>query len=76
MGELLYACKAEMAYTLADLLIRRTRLAFELPDHGQLVAQAVARFVAPTLGWSDADAAAEVGRYLSEVDRMFRVDLT
>ena len=74
LGEMRYACNAEMACTLADLLIRRTRLAFETRDHGRSAAVRVAQHVAPLLGWTAADIAAEVDRYGRAVDQMFSVD--
>jgi glycerol-3-phosphate dehydrogenase len=74
MGELRYSCRSEMACGLADLLIRRTRLAYQLRDHGQSIAEAVARYVAPTLGWPAQDVAAHVACYRAEVDRIFSID--
>ena len=46
-AELLHAVTHEQAATLGDLLIRRTPVAFETPDHGR----SAARRIAPT--WSD-----------------------
>src|SRR5207244_10595087 len=43
IGELRYAVRHEMAYTLADLLVRRTHLAFDTRDHGANSAERVAR---------------------------------
>jgi glycerol-3-phosphate dehydrogenase len=74
MGELRYACEVEMAQTLADLLIRRTRVAFETKDHGVESAERVATYVAPLLGWNGARISTEVARYRGDVDRMFRID--
>ncbi|MGH7671216.1 MAG: glycerol-3-phosphate dehydrogenase/oxidase [Gemmatimonadaceae bacterium] len=73
-GELRWGVESAHARTLADLLIRRTKLAFETPDHGLRVAPAVAEYVAPLLGWTDADAAAAVETYAGEVERIFGVD--
>jgi glycerol-3-phosphate dehydrogenase len=74
LGEMTYACRAEMAFTLSDLLIRRTRIAFETRDHGRSVAPRVAIHVGPVLGWSAAIIAAEIERYESEITRIFTVD--
>jgi glycerol-3-phosphate dehydrogenase len=74
MGELTYACHEEMAHTLADLLIRRTRIAFETRDHGRSVAPRVAAHVAPLLGWTPAAIQFELDRYVRDVDRIFRID--
>src|ERR1051325_7229646 len=74
IGELRYACEVEMAQTLADLLIRRTRVAFETKDHGVESAERVATYVASLLGWNSARISTEVARYRGDVDRMFRID--
>src|SRR5262249_46851163 len=42
IGELRYCAKYELACTLGDLLIRRTKLAFETRDHGQSIADRAA----------------------------------
>ena len=73
IGELRYCASHEMAYTVADLLIRRTQLAFETRDHGIGVAPLVASAVAEV--WQGAP---ETGRaieaYEREVRRIFAVD--
>ena len=74
MGELRYSCRREMALTLSDLLIRRSRIAFELDDHGLSIAARVAEYVAPILGWSAPDVAKEIERYNAEVTRIFGID--
>jgi glycerol-3-phosphate dehydrogenase len=76
LGEMHYAAQAEMACTLSDLLIRRTRIAFETPDHGRSIAPLVAIHVGPALGWSAATIAAEIERYDGEITRIFTVDPT
>jgi glycerol-3-phosphate dehydrogenase len=73
-GELRWAVESAHARTLADLFIRRTKLAFETRDHGLGVAPAAADYVAPLLGWNPADASAAVERYGGEVARIFGVD--
>ncbi len=70
-AELMVAVRDEMAQTLGDLLIRRTRIAFRLADRGVTVAPAVADLVAPILGWDTARRAMEVERFAGEVDAMF-----
>jgi len=74
MGELAYAVEHELARTLGDLLIRRTRLAFETPDHGLAVAPAVADAVGPLLGWSAEMRAQELERLRGEIGRIFDVE--
>jgi glycerol-3-phosphate dehydrogenase len=71
LAELRYAVEHEMALTLADLLVRRVPLAFELRDHGRAAARRVAPRVADWLGWDDPQAAAAVADYEAEVARVF-----
>lgn len=73
-GELRYCARFEMAETLGDLLIRRTHLAFETPDHGMNVAPRVADAVAPVLGWDTAARTAALAGYEREVERIFTID--
>ncbi len=74
MGELRFAVVHEMACTLADLLVRRTHVAFETADHGVAAARRVCARVAPLLDWNDARAARELGAYEHEIDRVFRIE--
>jgi glycerol-3-phosphate dehydrogenase len=74
MGEMAYAVEHELACTLGDLLVRRTRLAFETADHGVAVAPMVADVVAPLLGWNAQLRAAEIERLRAEVGRIFDVE--
>ena len=52
-----------IARHLDDVLVRRTRLALETRDGARSVARAAAELVAPVLGWTAADVAAEVARF-------------
>jgi glycerol-3-phosphate dehydrogenase len=70
-AELVWAVEREMALTLGDLLIRRLHIAFEAHDNGLSAAPAVARVVAPLLGWSAKRIEAELSRYAREVRGMF-----
>ncbi len=74
VGELRYCARHEMAHTLADLLIRRTKIAFETRDHGMSIADRSAAAVAETLGWNTQTAAASVRDYATEVSRIFAID--
>jgi glycerol-3-phosphate dehydrogenase len=65
LAELRWAMAEEEATTLADLLVRRTHLAFETPDAGR----AVARAIAPLLGF-DGRAVVE---YENEATRLFSI---
>ncbi len=67
------AATDEMAVTLADVMIRRTHMAFELRDHGIGVARSIATQLADSLGWDHAlterrtaDFAADAGRIFGE----------
>ncbi|HUF26828.1 MAG TPA: glycerol-3-phosphate dehydrogenase/oxidase [Gemmatimonadaceae bacterium] len=73
-AELVHAVRREMAYTLGDLLIRRTRIAFEMPDHGRSVAGDVSALVASELEWNEERRAAALLDYDREVDRIFRIE--
>lgn len=73
-GELRHACESELARTLGDLLIRRSRIAFETRDHGRAAARRVAPYVAPFLGWNAAETAAQIERYDREAAAMFTID--
>src|ERR1019366_6112737 len=64
----------EFACTIADVLVRRTHLAFETRDHGVSVAPRVAGLLAPRLGWSAGDIARELDDYRAEVARLFTID--
>jgi glycerol-3-phosphate dehydrogenase len=68
------AAEQEFACTIADVLVRRTHLAFETRDHGMSVAPRVAALLAPALGWSAADIARELEDYRAEITRLFAID--
>ena len=74
MAELHWAVEHEMALSLADLLIRRLHVAFETRDHGMAAAPAVARVVAPLLGWHTDQIDGELARYGKEVARTFGIE--
>ena len=62
-AEVRYAVTHEGALHLEDILSRRLRIAIEFGDRGVNAAPAVADFVAPLLGWSDADKEREVSQF-------------
>lgn len=74
MAELRWAVEHELAFTLADLLVRRVPVAFETRDHGRAAAKRAAPFVAAWLGWNDGQVAEELERYDGEVERLFRIE--
>jgi glycerol-3-phosphate dehydrogenase len=63
-----------MACTLADLLVRRTHLAFETSDHGLGVAPRVVNAVAPLLEWGADDRRHALELYSRDVQRLFGID--
>lgn len=66
-AELVYAVTAEGALTLADVMMRRTHLAIELPDGGHDAAPAVADLINHAAGWDDAETARQVAAYRDAV---------
>ena len=57
------AVRAEGARSLADVMLRRTHLSIELPDGGLALAPQVAALIAPELGWSADQTAAQLAAY-------------
>jgi glycerol-3-phosphate dehydrogenase len=74
VGELRYSVREEMACTLSDLLIRRTRVAYETRDHGVAAAEKSAIALSALFGWDDAARRDAVAAYATEASRMFSVD--
>ena len=74
MAELAHAVEHEMARTLGDLLIRRTPVAFETPDHGREAARRVAVVAAEWLAWDAGATLAAIDAYDREVTRIFSID--
>lgn len=61
-AEAVIAARDEGARSLADILIRRTRLALQTTDRGMAAAALAGRLVAPILGWDGARIAEETAR--------------
>lgn len=74
VGALRYAARCEMAWTLGDLLIRRTRVAFETRDHGLAAAEKSAIALSTLFGWDDAARRDALSAYSVEAARVFAVD--
>lgn len=72
-AEFVHAARHEHARTLADLLVRRTPMAFEAGDAGRAAARRVAALVAPALGWDAAECARQLAAYDREAARLFEV---
>jgi glycerol-3-phosphate dehydrogenase len=67
-AEAVYAVRHEMAVTLDDVLTRRTRARLQRRDASAAAAEAVAALLAPELGWSADDTAAQVAAFVALVD--------
>ena len=65
------AVQDEMAVTLADVMIRRTHIAFELADHGVSSARSVASVMGKLLRWGERRIRSRMDEYSREVDRLF-----
>lgn len=74
MAEAVHAATHEWAVTLADILLRRTHLAFESRDHGVRAAARVAAVLAPRMGWDAAGISRELARYERDAARIFGID--
>ena len=68
-AEAVVAVREEMATTLADVLVRRTRLGLLLPGQGMEIAARVAAFMGDELEWSQDVRAAQVAEYSREMSR-------
>ncbi len=73
-ADVVHAVEAEFACTVADVLVRRTHLAFETRDHGLAVAPRVAARMAPLLGWTDRGEELAVEEYRATIERLFTID--
>jgi glycerol-3-phosphate dehydrogenase len=73
LAELRWAVDHELAFTLADLLVRRIPMAFETRDHGRAAARRVAPLVGEWLGWDESRLGAEIERYDAAVERLFAI---
>ena len=62
-AEAVFAVRHEMARSLDDVLTRRTRARVLDRDATAVAAPAVAALLAPELGWSDAEVAAELAHF-------------
>ena len=68
-AEVLYAATHEGALSVADVLMRRTRISFEAPDSGLSVAAEVAKIISPALGWSDSERQKSVAEFADIVSK-------
>ena len=64
----------EYACTVADVLVRRTKRAFQAQDHGESEAPLVARQLAEEFGWDEAAQARALDDYREELRRLFTIE--
>jgi len=69
-AEVVYQARREMALTVADVLIRRTRLFHRDARQATAAAATVAGLLARELGWDAGREAESLAAYLDEVNRM------
>jgi glycerol-3-phosphate dehydrogenase len=68
-AEVLHAVRRELAQTVEDVMVRRTHLYFEHPEHGVPAARRVAELMARERGWDEARIVAEAERYVEFAGR-------
>jgi glycerol-3-phosphate dehydrogenase len=62
-AEVVYACRAELALTIEDVLARRTHVALQEPCRGTAIAPRVAELMAEELGWSTEERSQQLLEY-------------
>ncbi|HKQ74404.1 MAG TPA: glycerol-3-phosphate dehydrogenase/oxidase [Blastocatellia bacterium] len=71
LAEVVYATRYEMALTLADVMIRRTRLAMVVGREALKCAALVADLMARELGWSREETERQIAQFTAEFEREF-----
>ncbi|RKG76726.1 glycerol-3-phosphate dehydrogenase [Corallococcus terminator] len=74
LAEAAWGVSHEMVQTLADLLIRRLKVAFETRDQGRSAAVRAASVMAPLLGWDAEQTERQLAAYDVDAQRIFGVD--
>jgi glycerol-3-phosphate dehydrogenase len=69
-AEVVYACHAEMALTIEDILLRRTHIALEDCARGAGIVRDVADLMAHELGWTPEEQRQQIERYLASARRL------
>ena len=69
LAQVEYALSKEIAYTVRDVLIRRTQIFFRDYDQGLGCCERVAEYMAQQLGWTSETKAHEIDMYKAEVER-------
>ena len=73
-AEVMWAAVAEGAWTVADVLVRRMPIAYELQNASRALARVVAGIMARVHGWDDATTARAVVAFDGESRRLFGID--
>jgi glycerol-3-phosphate dehydrogenase len=73
-ADVVYGVECEQAFTLSDLLMRRTHIAFETRDAGVAVSFRVADIVAPLLDWDPQAKRRAIDDYARDAQRVFGWD--
>jgi glycerol-3-phosphate dehydrogenase len=68
-AEFVYAVREEMAYTLDDVLARRSRASIQRAQATMAAATAVASLVADDMGWDERRAADEAARFVASCQK-------
>lgn len=74
LAEVAHAVEHEMACTIADVLIRRTHVAFETRDHGRSAARRIAPIMADLLQWSPERQSQAIAEYDADAARLFTIE--
>jgi glycerol-3-phosphate dehydrogenase len=74
LAEVPHAVEREMACTIADVLVRRTHVAFETRDHGRAAARRIAPLMGALLDWSADECDQRLAEYDADVARLFAID--
>jgi glycerol-3-phosphate dehydrogenase len=74
MAEVRFAVEREMARTLADVLVRRTHVAYEIEDHGAAAAERVIGVMGELLEWGPERREDELLRWQDETTNTFGVN--
>ncbi|MEO5904534.1 MAG: glycerol-3-phosphate dehydrogenase/oxidase [Gemmatimonadaceae bacterium] len=61
----------EMAVTLADVMIRRTHIAFELADHGMSSARSIATAMGDAMQWDEQTTQQRIEEFSRDAERLF-----
>jgi glycerol-3-phosphate dehydrogenase len=73
-AEVVYAVRTEMAMTLSDVLVRRTRLAILAGEDSLKCSAAVADLMAQELAWSGEEVKSQIAQFTEEFEREYATE--